>query len=123
MEFDAVELDALITTKHLADYWRERAECLEEWVCELLRKNQALRMRRENDQSQQHGRTMLSFSPLSLDQLHLSSRLPSFCTSSFGIDVGTESSCPRKECAEIRESVTHNAVMNRLPPQASKLKG
>ena len=50
MKFDAVELDAPITKEHSADYWRERAECLEEWVCELLRKNQTLRMSRENDQ-------------------------------------------------------------------------
>jgi hypothetical protein len=44
MEFDAVKPDAPTTTDQLIDYWRERAECLEEWVCELLRKNQALRM-------------------------------------------------------------------------------
>ena len=44
MEFDAVQLDAPIGQEKLADHWRERAECLEEWVCELLRKNQTLRM-------------------------------------------------------------------------------
>jgi hypothetical protein len=30
--------------EQLADYWRERAELLQEWVCEFLKKNQALRM-------------------------------------------------------------------------------
>ena len=44
MEFDTVQRDSAISQKRLADYWRERAECLEEWVCELLRKNQVLRM-------------------------------------------------------------------------------
>ena len=44
MEFDAAKLDSPISPEHLADYWREKAECLEEWVCELLRKNHALRM-------------------------------------------------------------------------------
>jgi hypothetical protein len=44
VEFDSGELDTSISKEQLADYWRERAECLEEWVCELLRKNQALRM-------------------------------------------------------------------------------
>jgi hypothetical protein len=44
MEFDAAKPDAPISQEQSADYWREKAECLEEWVCELLRKNQALRM-------------------------------------------------------------------------------
>jgi hypothetical protein len=44
MEFDAVKPDAPMDHEQLADYWRERAELLEEWVCELLRKNQVLRM-------------------------------------------------------------------------------
>lgn len=94
MEIYDVEVDARIAKEHLADYWRERAECLEEWLRELLRKNQTLRMSRENDQSQQHGQTILTFSPLSLDQLHLSSRRPPFSTRSFDADLDTESSCP-----------------------------
>lgn len=86
MKFDAVELDAPITKEASADYWRERAECLEEWVCELLRKNQTLRMSRENDQRQHH--------------------------ESLIVNLATELSCPRKECAEIRESVILHGVVN-----------
>ena len=44
MEFDPLRVDSSISLEHSADYWRERAECLEELVCELLRKNQVLRM-------------------------------------------------------------------------------
>jgi hypothetical protein len=47
MEFDAVKPDAPMNHEHLVEYWRERAELLEEWVCELLQKNQALRMNLE----------------------------------------------------------------------------
>ena len=60
MKVDAVELYTPITKEHSADYWRERAECLEDWVCELLRKNQILRMSRENDQPQHHEETILT---------------------------------------------------------------
>jgi GH15 family glucan-1,4-alpha-glucosidase len=49
VEFDAAKLDAPIGQEKLADHWRERAEGLEEWVCELLRKNQTLRMALENE--------------------------------------------------------------------------
>ena len=119
MKFDAVELDAPMTKEHSADYWRERAECLEEWVCELLRKNQTLRMRRENDQPQHHEETILTFSPLSLDQSHLPSGRAPFRTRSFRVSLGTELSCPRKECAEIRESVIRHGVVNGHAPEAS----
>ena len=49
MEFDPAKFDAPIDQENWADYWRERAECLEEWVCELLKKNQTLRMQRGSD--------------------------------------------------------------------------
>jgi hypothetical protein len=52
MEFDAAKLDPPVSQEQSADYWRERAECLEEWVCELLRKNQTLRMDLENEKAQ-----------------------------------------------------------------------
>src|SRR5580704_14142519 len=45
MDFDVEELDSSISQEQSAEYWRERAKCLEEWVCELLTKNQALPMR------------------------------------------------------------------------------
>ena len=48
MEFDPLRVDSSISLEHSADYWRERAECLEELVCELLRKNQVLRMDLQN---------------------------------------------------------------------------
>ena len=48
MEFDPLRVDSSISQEHSADYWRERAECLEELVCELLRKNQVLRMDLQN---------------------------------------------------------------------------
>ena len=44
MEFGAVNLNSPISPEKAAEYWREKAECLEEWVCELLRKNHVLRM-------------------------------------------------------------------------------
>ncbi len=45
---DPLRVDSSISLEHSADYWRERAECLEELVCELLRKNQVLRMDLQN---------------------------------------------------------------------------
>ena len=45
MNFHVEELDSSIGREQSAEYWRERARCLEEWVCELLTKNQALRIR------------------------------------------------------------------------------
>ena len=53
MQFEAANLEASISQEKWTDYWRERAECLEEWVCELLRKNQALRMTLQKEQPQQ----------------------------------------------------------------------
>jgi hypothetical protein len=44
MEFGAVNLNSPISPEKAAEYWLEKAECLEEWVCELLASNQMLRM-------------------------------------------------------------------------------
>jgi len=52
MDFNAAQLDAPIGQETLADHWRERAECLEELVCDLLRENQTLRMALEKEQLQ-----------------------------------------------------------------------
>lgn len=51
MGLESVKLDAPISKEQSADYWREKAECLEEWVRALLRKNQELRMHLEKEQS------------------------------------------------------------------------
>ena len=119
MEFDAVRLDAQINVDQSINYWRDRAECLEEWVCELLRKNQALRMDREKEQSLHphreetaltfsfHGRHQPPFPSARLTHRNDSAQ-PAF-------DAGLES-CPRKECTEIRESVIHNAAMKEFSP-------
>ena len=122
MEFDAAKLDAPISQGKMVDHWRERAECLEEWVCELLRKNQTLRMALQKEQSQhrqqEDAAPALSF--LGLDQSPLRSGRPGFRTESPHptFDVEAES-CPRRECAEIRESVIQNAVMNEVVRKAS----
>ena len=115
MEFDAAKLDAPIGQEKWADYWHERAECLEEWVCELLRKNQALRMALQKEQSQhrQHEETTPALSFLGIYQSPSPSDRPGLRTESPNrpFDAGTES-CPRQECAEIRESLNQNAVIN-----------
>src|SRR5215472_10634537 len=71
MEFDAAKLDALIIETKWAVYWRERAECLEEWVCELLEKNQALRMALQKEQPQRRQHEEIS-SALSFLEIHQS---------------------------------------------------
>src|SRR5215469_13218950 len=113
MEFDAAKLDPPVSQEQSAVYWRERAECLEEWVCELLRKNQTLRMDLENEKAQrlQRGGTTSAFSLPSLYQ-------SSFHAPRFNFEGGP-ASCPRKECAEIRESVIENAVMKEFVAEAS----
>ena len=122
MEFDAAKLDPPVSQEQSADYWRERAECLEEWVCELLRKNQTLRMDLESEQAQRQKRegTTSAFSPPSLHQSSFHAGWPAFRTESpeFNLDAGP-GSCLRKECAEIRESVIENAVMEDFVAEAS----
>lgn len=54
MKVNAVKLDEPIGEEQTAEYWCERAECLQEWVCELLRKNQELRMGQETEWSHEH---------------------------------------------------------------------
>jgi hypothetical protein len=117
MEFDAAQLDPQIGQEKWVEYWRERAGCLEEWVCELLWKNQALRMALQKEQSQyrQHEETT---SELSFLEIHQSLFIPDRTSfgvesSSLSLDASTES-CPRKECAEVRDSVIRNAVINRF---------
>lgn len=104
MEFDAVTPVTPIGKERSADYWREKAECLEGWVCELLRKNQALRMDLEEQSQTRHreGKTLAS-SLLGLYQPPLFSERSLFKTKSASIAAGADSeSCSRKEWAEIR---------------------
>src|SRR5215469_4130621 len=125
MEFDAAKLDAPISQEKLVDYWRERAECLEEWVCELLTKNQTLRIALQEEQSQhrQQEEATPALLFLGLYQSPLPSGRPGIRTESphRPFDTGTES-CPRRECAETRESVIQNAVMNEGYPESGQLK-
>jgi hypothetical protein len=115
MEFDAAKLDVPICQEKLDDYWRERAECLEEWVCELLRKNQILRMALQKEQPLQQYReeTTPALSSLRICQSLFPSDRPGFSTEfpNRPFDTGTES-CPRQECVEIRDSVIQTAVIN-----------
>ena len=113
MEFDAEKLHSLISPEQLAGYWREKAECLEEWVCELLRKNQVLRMDllREQSLNRRGAKTPLVFSLLGLIQSPVSSTRQAFMTefSKLAFDADAES-CPRKDCAETRKFVIQDAA-------------
>jgi hypothetical protein len=108
VEFDVAKVGAPIGQDKLADHWRERAECLEEWVCELLRKNQTLRMALEMEQPQRlhHEDSAASLSFLSLFHSIFPSGRPASRTEApeIALDSGSEP-CPRQECVEIRESV------------------
>jgi hypothetical protein len=108
MEFDAAKLDAPIGQEKLADHWRERAECLEEWVCELLSKNQTLRMAlgKERPQRQHREDTAAPRSFLGLfPSIFPSGRpVPRTEAPEIALDSGSEP-CPRQECVDIRESV------------------
>ena len=126
MEVDAVKLDVPIDKEHAANYWRERAECLEEWVCELLRKNQALRMNLEKEETIHRHREGLTatFSLRRVCHPSLASGQPEFRTESPNVSVDKDpDSCAREECADLRESVIQNAVMKRHASEVSKLKG
>jgi hypothetical protein len=114
MEVDAVKPDAPISLEQLAEYWREKSECLEEWVRELLRKNQALRMDLEREQSPRgrHEEKTLTFSFRNVYQPPFSStRLVFRGVSPEVAFVAGNGPCPRKECAEIREWVIQNALI------------
>ena len=122
MEFEVDKVDAPIGQQKVADHWRERAECLEEWVCELLRKNQTIRMDLENEKAQRQQRegTTSAFSLPSRNQSPFHAGWPAFRTESpeFNLEAGP-ASWPRKECAEIRKSVIENAVMKEFVAEAS----
>lgn len=114
MEVDALKLDIPIDKEHAANYWRERAECLEEWVCELLRKNQALRMNSEKEETIHRHRAGMTatISLRGVYQPFVPSGQPEFRTESPKISVDADpESCPSEECAEIRESVIQNAAI------------
>jgi hypothetical protein len=120
MEVDAVRPDRSISQEQAADYWREKAECLEEWVCELLRKNQTLRteLHRERSTHGQRKETKIAVSLLRFNHLPFPSERPSFGeAATIRVDVA-DAPCPRKECAEVRESIRY-AVMKDFDPEAS----
>jgi hypothetical protein len=122
MKFNDVKFDAPIVEEHWADYWRERAECLEEWVCELLRKNQALRMALQQEPSHPHRgpKTTPPFLFPNHDQAPIPTDGPAHRreSPSLAFDDSNES-CPRKECIEIRKSVIQYALINNFAPEAS----
>jgi len=108
MEFEVDKVDASIGQEKVADHWRERAECLEEWVCELLRKNQTLRMALEWEQPQRLHREDAAASPSFPGLFHsiFPSRQPASTPEDREIDFDSGSEpCPRQECVDIRESV------------------
>jgi hypothetical protein len=121
MEVDALRPDRSIGQEKAADYWREKAECLEEWVCELLGKNQTLRMDLQREQSL-HGQReeeMTTFSRLSFKLSPVPSEpAPSGAGAKIRVDVA-HAPCPRKECAEVRKSVIRYAVMKDFDPEVS----
>src|SRR5215469_13301363 len=103
MEFEIDRVDAPIGQQKVADHWRERAECLEEWVCELLRKNQTLRMALEKGQPQRLNREDSGTSPSFLGLFHsiFPSGQPASTTEApeINFDSGSEP-CPRQECVD-----------------------
>lgn len=122
MEFLATNLDSSVSLEQSAEYWRERAECLEEWVCELLTKNQSLRMEMQKDRSQhpQREETPLAFSLLGLYQSPFPSTRQALRAKSTELTLDTQvAPCPRSECAEIRESIVQGVVLKKFVPGAS----
>ena len=118
MKFDAVDPDAP-SSPQATDYWRERAECLEEWVCELLRKNQVLRMGLEVKHSQEllRDETTRPSSLLSLYELPIASDRPVFRSQSENLAVDDDrEDCPTKQCNEIRKSVVQFAILKEFFP-------
>jgi hypothetical protein len=108
MEFEVDKVDAPIAQEKLADHWRERVDCLEEWVCELLRKNQTLRMALEKEQPQRLHHEDSAASPSFLGVFHslFSSDRSASRTEAREIAFDSDSEpCPSQECVDIRESV------------------
>ena len=119
MKFDAVEPDAQTSPQQATDYWREKAECLEEWVCELLRKNQVIRMGIEMKHSQGllRDESTRTSSLLSLYELPIASDRPVFRIQSENLAVGDgREDCPTKQCNEIRKSVVQFAILKEFFP-------
>lgn len=122
MEYHAANLDSSVNHADSVEYWRERAECLEEWVCELLMKNQSLRMDLQRERSQHHQpeEMPLAFSLLGLYQSPFPSARPVIRAKATELVPDANlASCPRKECAEIRESIVQSSVLNHFVPGAS----
>jgi hypothetical protein len=121
MEVDVLRPDRSIEQEHATDYWREKAECLEEWVCELLRKNQVLRtdLQREQSLHRQREEATIAFSLFSFHHSPSPSERPSFkAAANIRVDAA-HASCPRKECAEVRKSIIRYAVMKDCDPEES----
>jgi hypothetical protein len=121
MEFDVEKLDALTGNEKPGDYWRERAELMEAWVCELLRKNQTLRMDLEREQPRRRSPDESTRAMSSLAQYPSlsSSARPVFRAEPSKSDgEASPEPSPRKGCCEMRESVIQYAVMNDFIPDA-----
>jgi hypothetical protein len=122
MTFDTVKIDLPPSPERAADYWRERAECLEEWICELLRKNQVLRMVLDMTQSQEPRRedTTRTSSLLSHYELPIALERSGVETRFETLAVGESiEECPTKQCAEIRKSVVQFALLNEFVQAAN----
>ena len=108
VEFDDAKVGTQIGQEKMADHWREKAECLEEWVCELLRKTQTLRMlSRENSRKDCIVKVQLRrYRFVGLFHSIFPSGRPASSTKApeTAFDSGNEP-CPRQECVDIRESV------------------
>jgi hypothetical protein len=119
MEFDVARVDTPIRDEQSAEYWREKAECLEEWICELIRKNQALRMDLDKEQvpHQHREKPALKFSFRGLYQPTVSSTRGVFRreSSKLSLGAGTET-CLQNECAESPEWAAQNALTGQPLP-------
>jgi hypothetical protein len=121
MEVDAANLNRSIGQEEASDYWREKAECLEEWVCELLRSNQALRMdmQRVTPIHLQHEESTIAFSVSRRGRSSFSLAQPAYGEMAELHSVKAIAHSPRKECAEVRRSILRYAIMNGVDSEAS----
>jgi hypothetical protein len=122
MQVKTMEPDRSIGHEQAVDYWRERSECLEEWICELLRKNQTLRMGLRKDLSaHQHceKRTVGPSSPAGSNQRPLPAESPSFGTTpAIHIDM-SDNPERRMRSTEVRKSVFRNSFIRDFDREAS----
>jgi hypothetical protein len=120
MEIDAVSSDRSIDQIQATDYWREKAACLEKWICELLSKNQELRMdlQREKSLHRQREGIRIAFSPLGFEHSFVPTERRSFQTADKIRLDAAHASCFREECGEIRKVVTRYAVAKNVDPEA-----